>query len=213
MKLYTYFRSSAAYRVRIALNLKGLSAEMIPVHLVRNGGEQLTPAYRALNPNALVPTLEDHNATITQSLAIIEYLEEVYPQVNLLPQDPVSRAHVRAIALTIASDIHPIQNLRVLKYLTDVLHISEEQKNEWYRHWVMNGLAAVELMVANLGHNTFCFGETPTMADCFLIPQLFNAKRVKADLSELPNLQRIAATCESLAAFQLAAPAVQADAQ
>ena len=213
MKLYTYFRSSAAYRVRIALNLKGLVPEMIPVHLVRNGGEQLSSAYRELNPNAVVPTLIDGQATINQSLAIIEYLDEVYPQVRILPQDPVSRAQVRAIALTIACDIHPLQNLRVLKYLKQQFDASEEQRNDWYRHWVVNGLASVEEMVASLGENAFCFGETPTLADICLIPQLSNARRVSADLSAMPNLLRIEANCEGLAAFRDAAPARQADAE
>lgn len=213
MKLYTYFRSSAAYRVRIALNLKGLVPEMIPVHLVRNGGEQLSSAYRELNPNAVVPTLIDGQATINQSLAIIEYLDEVYPQVRILPQDPVSRAQVRAIALTIACDIHPLQNLRVLKYLKQQFDASEEQRNDWYRHWVVNGLASVEEMVASLGENAFCFGETPTLADICLIPQLSNARRVSADLSAMPNLLRIEANCERLAAFRDAAPARQPDAE
>ena len=211
MKLYTYFRSSAAYRVRIALNLKGLTAELIPVHLVRNGGEHLTAQYKDLNPNAVVPTLVDHGTALTQSIAIIEYLDEVYPAINLLPKDPIARAQIRAIALTIACDIHPLQNLRVLNYLGDNLSLSDEQKKDWYRHWVSNGLSAVESMVTKLGNTPFCYGDTATLADICLIPQLFNARRVKTDLSSMPNLLRIEANCEKLSAFQLAAPAKQAD--
>ncbi len=213
MKLYTYFRSSAAYRVRIALNLKGLTPEMVPVHLVRNGGEQLSPAYLDLNPNALLPTLIDGDACLTQSLAIIEYLEEVYPEVPVLPQDPVARAQVRAVALTIACDIHPLQNLRVLKYLTKELHVTDEQKNAWYLHWVSTGLASVESMVSQLSAGPFCFGDTPGLADICLLPQLFNARRVNADLSALPNLLRIEDNCQKLSAFQQAAPAMQPDAE
>ena len=211
MKLYTYFRSSAAYRVRIALNLKGLTPELIPVHLVRNGGEQLTAQYKDLNPNAVVPTLVDHGISLTQSVAIIEYLDEAYPEIKLLPQDPIGRAQIRAIALTIACDIHPLQNLRVLKYLGSNLSLSEEQRNDWYRHWVSNGLSAVESMVTQLGTTPFCYGDMPTLADICLIPQLFNARRVNTDLAAMPNLLRIEANCEKLSAFQLAAPAKQAD--
>ena len=211
MQLYTYFRSSAAYRVRIALNLKGLTPELIPVHLVKNGGEHLTAPYKDLNPNAVVPTLVDHGAALTQSVAIIEYLDEAYPAISLLPKDPIARAQIRAIALTIACDIHPLQNLRVLKYLGRTLSLSEEQTNDWYRHWVSNGLSAVESMVSKLGTTPFCYGDTPTLADICLIPQLFNARRVNTDLATMPNLLRIEANCERLPAFQLAAPANQAD--
>lgn len=213
MKLYTFFRSSAAYRVRIALNLKGLKPEMIPVHLVKHGGEQHAEAYRKLNPNEVVPTLVDGDAIINQSLAIMEYLDEVYPQVRLLPNDPVERAHVRAIALTIACDIHPIQNLRVLRYLKSEFGFTEEQRNHWYRHWVSTGLAAVERMVTKLGGGDYCFGHTPTIADACLIPQMFNARRVDTDLSMMPNLLRIEANCQKLDAFRDAAPANQADAE
>lgn len=213
MKLYTYFRSSAAYRVRIALNLKQLDAEMIYVHLVKQGGEHLLKEYRELNPNALVPTLVDGQATLTQSLAILEYLDEVYPNPRILPVDAVSRSQARAIAMTIACDIHPVQNLRVLKYLTNEFHVSEEQKNAWYRHWVSLGLTAIESMVKNLPQSTFCVGEFPTIADICLIPQLFNARRVSTDLSAMPNLLRVEENCQKILAFQHAHPSVQADAE
>ncbi len=213
MQLYTYFRSSAAYRVRIALNLKGLKPEMIPVHLVRDGGEHLSQIYRQLNPNAVVPTLVDHGVAINQSIAIIEYLDEAYPAIRLLPNDSIKRAQVRAIALTIACDIHPLQNMRVLKYLENEFGFTQDQKNDWYRHWVSQGLASVEAMVAKLGHSSFCSGQTPGLADICLIPQLFNARRVQVDLSAMPNLLRIEGNCLNLLAFEEAAPAKQIDAE
>lgn len=163
MKLYGYFRSSASYRVRIALNLKGLDYEQVAIHLVKNGGEQLTPVYRALNPDGLVPALQDEldgeSATLTQSMAIIEYLDEVYPEVALLPSGALDRAHVRSLALSIACEIHPVNNLRVLKYLSGTLQVSDEQKNAWYRHWCETGLAVLEQKLAadhRTGH--FLFG-------------------------------------------------------
>lgn len=213
MKLYTYYRSSAAYRVRIALNLKGLTVDQIPVHLSRNGGEQRTDAYREINPNALVPSLEDNGAVINQSLAIIEYLDEAYPQVPLLPGSAADRAHLRAIALTIACDIHPLQNLRVLTYLARELHADEESRNTWFRHWVKNGLEAVERMVVRGKPGKFTVADTPTLADIFIVPQLANARRVNADLSGMPTLLRIEANCQALPAFQRAAPGAQPDAE
>ena len=213
MKLYTYYRSSAAYRVRIALNLKGLTVDQIPVHLSRNGGEQRTDAYREINPNALVPSLEDNGAVINQSLAIIEYLDEAYPQVPLLPGSAADRAHLRAIALTIACDIHPLQNLRVLTYLARELHADEEARNTWFRHWVKNGLEAVERMVVRGKPGKFTVADTPTLADIFIVPQLANARRVNADLSGMPTLLRIEANCQALPAFQRAAPSAQPDAE
>lgn len=214
MEFYTYFRSSAAYRVRIALNLKGLAPTMIPIHLVKGGGEHLTEKYRALNPNAVVPTLIDGGAVLNQSLAIMEYLDEVYPGQRLLPADPVLRAQVRSVALTIACDIHPLQNMRVLKYLGGELNIPEGQRNQWYRHWVEQGLQAVEQMLVAIGKvGEFCFGSSPTLADVVLVPQLFNARRVQANLDLIPNLLRIEANCQKLSAFQLAAPALQIDAE
>jgi len=219
LKLYTYFRSSAAYRVRIALNLKGLDVDMAPVHLLRKGGEQLEQAYRSINPEGLVPALVDENdeegsQVLTQSIAIIEYLDEMYPEPPLLPSAPLDRAYVRGIALAIACDIHPLNNLRVLRYLVRDLGASEDAKNAWYRHWCENGLAALEKRVSADGRaGKFCFGDTPTMADCCLVPQLANARRVDTDLSQMPTLLRIEANCVQLDAFQQAAPARQPDAE
>lgn len=213
MRLYTYFRSSAAYRVRIALNLKGLAWEAVPVHLLRGGGEQHQPDYLALNPNGLVPALDDEGLLLTQSLAIIEYLDETHPEPALLPGDAVARARIRAIAQTIACDIHPINNLRVLRYLTRELGATDTQKTAWYRHWVELGLAAVEAMLANDSRTgVFCHGDSPTLADCCLVPQVFNARRFACDLSAMPTLLRIVERCEAMEAFRLAAPEHQSDA-
>lgn len=213
MRLYTYFRSSAAYRVRIALNLKGLPYEAIPVHLVKNGGEQFAPAYRTINPSKLLPALDDDGAIITQSLAILEYLEEVHPQVALLPADPVERARVRALAQTIACDIHPIANLRVMKYLT-TLAVSEPAKLEWTRHWISEGFATLEaLLDPSAGSGRFCHGDSPTMADCSLVPQVFNALRFGVDMAPYPNIVAIDAACATLPAFIAAHPARQPDAE
>jgi maleylacetoacetate isomerase/maleylpyruvate isomerase len=214
MKLHTYFRSSAAYRVRIALNLKGIDAELSPVHLLKDGGQQFAPAYDALNPQHLVPLLEDDGMALAQSLAIMEYLDETHPQPPLLPGDARGRARVRALAQVIACDIHPIDNLRVLKYLGDRLGVTPEQKNDWYRHWVGLGLAALERQVAGAPDTgAFCHGDTPTIADCCLVPQLYNARRFDCDLAPYPTLATIAARCEALPAFEAARPENQPDAQ
>jgi maleylacetoacetate isomerase len=214
MKLYSYFRSSASYRVRIALNLKGLPYETVPVHLLKDGGEQLTPEYRKLNPDGLVPSLEVEGDTLQQSLAIIEYLEETHPQPPLLPQSPLDRAYVRAIALSIACDIHPLNNLRVLRYLVRKLKVSEDDKNAWYRHWCEQGLAALEATLAQDKRvGRFCFGDTPTLADCCLVPQVFNARRLECDLSKMPTIVRINDACLALDAFARAAPGQQPDAE
>jgi maleylacetoacetate isomerase len=214
MKLYTYFRSSASYRVRIALNLKGLSYEAVPVHLLRGGGEQLQEGYRHINPSASVPALQDERGTLTQSMAILEYLEETHPDVPLLPVDPLGRARVRELAQIIACDIHPLNNLRVLRYLVHQAGLSDEAKNEWYRHWVREGLASLEAHLerdAATAH--FCHGETPTLADCFLVPQVFNAQRFDIDIGAWPNIARINANCVDLPAFLHAHPSQQADAE
>ena len=211
IKLYSYFRSSAAYRVRIALNLKSLPYEYLPVHLVK--GEQRDERYRALNPQALVPTLVDDRETITQSMAIIEYLDEKVPEPPLLPATPEARARVRAIAQAIACDIHPLNNLRVLKYLTGTLGASEDAKNAWYRHWIELGLAALEAQLARDSRTgAFCHGEKPTLADVCLIPQLANARRYALSIDAYPTLGRIESRCLALDAFARAAPDRQPDA-
>ena len=214
LKLHTYFRSSAAFRVRIALNLKGLEYESIPVHLLRNGGEQLQDAYRALNPSALVPTLEDGDTLLTQSLAIIEYLEEKYPPNPLLPADTAARARVRSLALDIACEIHPLNNLRVLKYLKNDLGLPEETRAEWYRHWVALGLQAFETRLArDPATGRFCHGDTPTLADICLVPQIFNAQRFNVDLAPYPTTMAVHARCMQLPAFADAQPQRQPDAE
>ncbi len=212
MKLYTYFRSTAAYRVRIALNLKGLPYEAVPVHLLRS--EENDPAYRALSPLGTVPALlTDEGDALTQSLAIIEYLEETHPQPPLLPADALGRARLRALALTIACDIHPLNNLRVLKYLTGTLGASEEEKMTWYRHWLADGMMAVERLLADHpATGDFCHGDAPTLADCCLVPQVFNARRFDCPLDAMPTIRRIAEACEQLPAFVAAAPHNQPDA-
>ena len=215
MKLYTYFRSSASYRVRIALNLKGLSCEMVPVHLLRGGGEQLKPEYRKLNADALVPSLIlDDGRVITQSLAIIEYLEEVHPEPALLPKDALDRAWLRSLALSIACDIHPVNNLRILRYLTGEMKVSEADKGRWYKHWCEQGLAAVEQMLAHDKRvGRYCYGDSPSLADCLLVPQVANAQRMNCDLSAMPTVVRINDACLQLPAFIDASPARQIDAE
>lgn len=214
MQLYSYFRSSAAYRVRIALNLKGLDYEQVPVHLLKDGGQQLQAAYTALNPAALVPTLVDGGLVLGQSMAIIEYLEELYPEPPLLPPDPAGRARVRALSQSIACDIHPLNNLRVLKYLKHEIGAGDDARNAWYRHWVETGLQAVEAMLAQSPRTSrYCHGDTPTMADLCLVPQLANARRYECRLDGLPNVLRVDAACRELPAFERAAPQNQPDAE
>jgi maleylpyruvate isomerase len=212
--LYTYFRSSASYRVRIALGLKGLVAKHVPVHLNRGGGEQFKPEFRAVNPQALVPVFAEGEFALTQSLAILEYLEERYPGTSLLPGSVEQRARARQIALAVACDIHPLNNLRVLKYLTGPLAISEEAKGTWVRHWTSLGLEAIEAQLRQAHRpGEFCVGATPTIADCCLVPQLFNARRFGVDLSPYPTLIAIDKACQQLKAFADAHPDRQPDAE
>lgn len=212
MKLHSYFRSSAAYRVRIGLNLKGVAHDMAYVHLVKDGGQHRSAAFRALNPMALVPALEDGGHVLTQSLAILEYLDETHPEPALLPTSPLDRARVRGFALAIACDIHPVNNLRILNYLKAPLGHDQATVDTWYRHWTQSGLAALEQMLpAHSGR--FAFGDAPSMADLCLVPQMFNARRFKCDLSAVPRLVAIDAACQQLEAFAAAAPARQADAE
>jgi maleylacetoacetate isomerase len=214
MKLYTFFRSSASYRVRIALNLKGLTAEHVPIHLRRAGGEQFSTKYQAMNPQALVPSLEDAGRTFGQSLAIIEYLNERYPHPALLPDDPADKALVRSMALIVACEIHPLQNLRVLVFLKRTFNLSEDDLNGWARHWIDLGLSALEQMVIRApSRGKFCFGETPSLADIFLVPQLANARRFGYDLARVPALSEIERNCLALRPFADAAPERQPDAE
>jgi maleylpyruvate isomerase len=210
--LFDYFRSSAAYRVRIGLGLKGLAYRSQPVHLVRDGGEHLLPAYRAHNPQAQLPTFEQGAVRITQSLAIHEYLEERHPTPPLLPSEPVARAHARQIALTIACDIHPLNNLRTLKYVTREFGMSPDARQAWLTHWIAEGFAALETVLAG-GSGRFCIGDTPTIADCCLVPQMFNARRFNIDVSVYPRLVAIDAACNGLPAFRAAHPSQQPDAE
>ena len=213
IKLYNYFRSSASYRVRIALNLKGLPYEYLPVHLLKDGGQQLAPSFRALNPESLVPVLDDDGEVLTQSLAIIEYLEETRPEPPLLPRDAAERAYVRSIALAIACEIHPLNNLRVLRYLVKTLGVSEEQKNAWYRHWVEQGLASLEArLVAERRSGRYALGDAVTLADVFIVPQIFNAQRMDCNLDAVPTVMRIFDNCMQLPAFVDAQPSAQPDA-
>lgn len=214
MKLYTFFRSSASYRVRIALNLKGLSCEQAPVHLRRGGGEQLMPAYKAINPQALVPALEDNGRILTQSLAIIEYLEDTHPHPPLLPKEPADKALVRSMAMVVACEIHPIQNLRVLNYVKTTYNQTDEQVNTWAQHWIDLGLSALQDMIAGQSkRGRFCFGDNATLADICLIPQLGNARRYGCDLSRYPAILEIEKNCNALPAFADAAPEKQPDAE
>ncbi|KVT59831.1 maleylacetoacetate isomerase [Burkholderia ubonensis] len=214
MKLYSYFRSSASYRVRIALHLKQLPFDYVPVHLLRDGGQQLKDEYRALSPDSLVPTLVDGDAALQQSLAIVEYLDETHPEPPLLPKAPLDRAYVRSIALQIACEIHPLNNLRVLKYLKHMLQVPEEAKNDWYRHWIEAGFATLEARVASDPRTgKLCFGDTPTLADICVVPQVFNANRFAIDTSRFPTIQRIYDHAMTLDAFKAAAPGAQPDAE
>jgi len=211
MRLYTYYRSSAAFRVRIALNLKGLRYDPQFVHLAK--GEQRGAQYLALNPQGLVPALVDDGQLLTQSLAIIEYVDETHPGPPLLPKDPLGRARVRSLALLIACEIHPLNNQRTLNYLVKELGLSEEEKDGWYRHWIHDGMAKLEADLARGGGGKFCHSDAPGMADCCLVPQVFNAQRFNCDLSHAPRVLRIFEQCMQLEAFQRAQPSRQPDAE
>ena len=211
MKLYSYFRSSAAYRVRIALNLKGLPYEMDFVHLTKDGGRQHSAEFNAVNPAKLVPALRlDSGDVLTQSLAIIDYLDETHPQPPLLPVDPLQRAKVRAVALTIACDIHPIDNLRVLQYLKRTLKHEQSDIDAWYHHWIIQGFNAIEAAIAP---GPYCFGAQVTLADVCLVPQVFNARRLKVPLEAFPKIVAVESACLKLAAFDKARPENQPDAE
>lgn len=213
-RLYSFWRSSAAFRVRIALHHKGIDYETIATHLTKKGGDQLQPEYSAKNPNRLIPLYEEGGVRIHQSLAIIEYLDEAYPALPLLPSDPADRAWVRALALDIAADIHPINNLRVLRYFARQLEVSEEARSRWYRHWVATGLAGLEAQISKDSRSgRFCYGDQVTLADICLVPQLFNALDAKMDVALYPRLMKIFQECMTLPAFIDASWEKQVDAE
>ena len=209
MKLHSYFRSSASFRVRIALALKGLPYEYIAVHIAR--GDHKKSPYVDLSADTLVPLLEIDGEKLSQSMAIIEYLDEKYPSTALLPTDALGRAKVRALAQSIACDIHPVNNLRILKYLVRDLKVDEDAKNTWYRHWCEQGLRAFEKQLHQLPASVFCYGDTPTLADCCLVPQIFNAQRFSVNLEALPRTMAVHAACMALPAFQQAQPSACPD--
>ncbi len=213
IKLYSYWRSSAAYRVRIALNLKGLEYETVAVHMLKDGGEQHKDEYKAINPQGLVPTLVDGDVSLSQSLAIMEYLDERYPQVPLIAGDAEQRAMTRQLALSIACDIHPLDNLRVLKYLKHELKVDDSKKDAWYVHWIVLGFNALEKTLgASSWKGPYCMGDSVSIADICLVPQLYNAHRFDVPLEDFPTLLEIENNCLELEAFQAAIPEAQPDA-
>lgn len=210
MQLYSFFNSSTSYRVRIALALKGLDYDYKGINI--RVGEQKNDDYRALNPSQGVPLLvEDDGTALSQSMAIIDYLDETHPEPRLLPAEPRARARVLELANAIACDMHPVNNLRILGYLKNRLEVSEEQKNDWYRHWIAEGFGAVEALLERYGHGPYCFGEVPTLADCCLVPQVANAERMGCDLSPYPRVMAVYQHCQRQPAFQQAAPSRQPD--
>lgn len=213
LRLYSYWRSSAAYRVRIGLNLKGLPYETVPVHLVRGGGEQHRPEYAAVHPQKLVPLLEHGQRRLRQSLAILEYLDEVWPEPSLLPATARERQRVRALAQVVACDIHPLNNLRVVRFFEREWNVPQPERDVWMRHWMAEGFAAIEAMLADHpATGAFCDGHAPTVADCCLVPQVYNARRFGLDLAPYPTIRRIEASCLALPAFDAARPESQPDA-
>lgn len=213
LQLYSYWRSSAAYRVRIGLNLKGLAHGIVPVHLLRDGGQQHSAEYRAFNPQELVPTLCHGQRRLVQSLAILEYLDEIWPEPPLLPANARARQRVRAIALLVACDVHPLNNLRVLQYFENEWNVPQPERDEWVRHWIVEGFRAAEAMLADhLSTGIFCDGDVPGLADCCLVPQVYNARRFGVDMSAFPTIERIEAACLALPAFDAARPERQPDA-
>jgi maleylacetoacetate isomerase len=213
-KLFTYFRSSAAYRARIAFNLKGVTPDYAFIHLLKEGGQQHASGFKRINPQELIPALVHDGHTIAQSLAIIEYLDEVKPEPALLPNDAPGRARVRQIAYAIACDIHPVNNLRVLQYLRDTHGLSEEERARWQRHWIGLGFAAIETLLTNSTETgRFCHGDAPTLADICLIPQMTNGRRVNLDFAPYPTLQRIETAALAHPAFAAARPEAQPDAE
>lgn len=213
MKLFSYWRSSAAYRVRIALNLKNIEYELAPVHLLRDGGEHRQPTYLERNPQGLVPALEHEGAVIGQSLAIIEYLESRFPRPPLLPDDPVACARVRAIAQAVACDIHPLNNLRIMNYLKEEMGQDADAVSRWYGHWVAQGFQGLETEIGRYGNRSYCFGDAVTLADVVLVPQVYNARRFNCDLEPYPQLVAVADHLNTLEAFIRAAPENQPDAE
>lgn len=210
--LYTFWRSSASYRVRIALNIKGLPYEAVPIHFRKEGGQHRKPEFLAKNPQGLLPVWEEGDWALNQSLAIMEYLDEAYPDTPLIPKDIKARSEVRALSQVIACEMHPVNNLRVLNYLKQELGHEQEQINEWYRHWCTLGFETLEPILERTA-GTYCFGDTLTLADCCLVPQVYNARRFECDLSPYPNVVRIDAVLNKLEAFSQAAPENQPDAE